>query len=100
MKTPLRSGGESGSGAALSLMLLFASAATAGEAIYTFVDELGVAHFSNVPSDPRYRPRSNPAAESAKASPAGSNAPQRERAGDEEPMKNNDSDTGNLPRDR
>ena len=100
MKSPLRSGEGSGRGAALSLMLLFASGATAGEAIYTFVDELGVAHFSNVPSDPRYRPRSNPAAESAKASPAGSDAPQRERAGDEETMKNNDSDTGNPPRDR
>jgi uncharacterized protein DUF4124 len=81
-------------------MLLFASAATAGETIYTFVDELGVAHFSNVPYDPRYRPRSDPAAESVKASPSKSNGPQEERIGDEEQMKSNDSDSGNPPRDR
>jgi hypothetical protein len=41
----------------LSLILTLAPlAAPAAETVYYFVDEQGVPHFSNVPSDRRYRP--------------------------------------------
>jgi len=40
--------------ALLTAMLL--SPRLAGATIYSFVDENGIAHFSNVPSDPQYRP--------------------------------------------
>ena len=36
-------------------MLIDLAPAVAGEQIYSFVDERGVEHFSNVPSDPRYK---------------------------------------------
>lgn len=38
------------------LALLLLSPTLAGATIYSFVDENGIAHFSNVPSDPQYRP--------------------------------------------
>jgi hypothetical protein len=44
---------------ATTLLLLTAcgsACGSAGEAMYYFVDEKGVPHYSNVPSDPRYRP--------------------------------------------
>lgn len=41
---------------ALALILLCLLPARAGATIYTFVDERGVSHFTNVPNDPRYRP--------------------------------------------
>lgn len=45
-----------------TLMLLVAGAAgglaRAGDQIYTFTDERGVPHFSNVPGDVRYKPLS------------------------------------------
>jgi soluble lytic murein transglycosylase len=37
-------------------LCLLATPAVAGSGIYTFVDEKGVTHFSNVPSDVRYSP--------------------------------------------
>jgi len=37
------------------LLVLFIAAAPAGADIYTFTDEQGVAHFSNVPADARYQ---------------------------------------------
>jgi hypothetical protein len=42
---------------ALTVMAAFASFPAQGvDRLYFFVDEWGVAHFSNVPGDPRYRP--------------------------------------------
>ena len=48
--------------AALLALGLLASAAPAGATLYSFVDESGVTHYTNVPSDPRFRkvPGSSP----------------------------------------
>ncbi|NTV13632.1 MAG: transglycosylase SLT domain-containing protein [Desulfobulbaceae bacterium] len=43
----------------------------AGATIYTFVDEDGIAHFSNVPSDPQYRPILNRYPDRQDTEPAG-----------------------------
>jgi soluble lytic murein transglycosylase-like protein len=39
----------------LAALLLLALATPAAAALYSFVDEQGVTHYTNVPSDPRYR---------------------------------------------
>ena len=41
--------------AAVLALALFAAPAPAAAALYSFVDENGVTHFTNVPSDPRFR---------------------------------------------
>jgi len=38
-----------------AVVLITPATAFAGDQIYSFVDEQGVEHFSNVPSDPRYK---------------------------------------------
>ena len=52
------------------------------EAIYSFVDEHGVVHLSNVPNDPRYRVA---AVVTASTSPEPGAPPQAESQGDEAP---------------
>lgn len=55
-------------------ILILAAAATAGPApadVYSFVDPGGVAHFSNVPADPRYQLLIASPEEAAAASPKG-----------------------------
>ena len=42
-------------GAALLAIGLLAAAAPVGATVYSFVDENGVTHYTNVPSDPRFR---------------------------------------------
>jgi len=63
--------------AALLAVGLLALAAPARATVYTFVDENGVTHYTNVPSDPRYRkvPGSSPPA----ASRAGSGSKAAEK---------------------
>jgi len=53
---------RSGRTAALLVLGLFAAAAPARATLYSFVDENGVTHYTNVPSDPRFRkvPGSSP----------------------------------------
>lgn len=42
------------------LILIMWPSLHANAAIYTFIDEAGTVHFTNVPDDPRYRPVSKP----------------------------------------
>jgi Transglycosylase SLT domain/Domain of unknown function (DUF4124) len=51
----LRNGGRLSSGAVLLVWILAGLAVPVQAEIYQFVDAAGVIHFSNVPTDPRYR---------------------------------------------
>ena len=70
MTMPIRSA------AALLVLGCLAAAVPARATLYSFVDENGVTHFTNVPSDPRFRkvPGSSPPAASRAGSGAGSMA--------------------------
>jgi len=70
MTMPIRSA------AALLVLGCLAAAVPARATLYSFVDESGVTHFTNVPSDQRFRkvPGSSPPAASRAASGAGSMA--------------------------
>lgn len=61
-----RAGGLAGA------LLCVAAPAAAGSGLFTFVDERGVVHFTNVPADPRYSPvpEPDPAQRHARGAPA------------------------------
>jgi soluble lytic murein transglycosylase-like protein len=64
---------------ALLVLGLLAAAAPARAALYSFVDENGVTHYTNVPSDPRFRkvPGSSPPPAGRSGSGSGSLAAER-----------------------
>jgi len=67
------------SAAALLVLGFLASAAPARATLYSFVDENGVTHYTNVPSDPRFRkvPGSSPPPASRSGSGSGSMAAEK-----------------------
>ena len=73
MTMPMRSA------AALLVLGFLASAAPARATLYSFVDENGVTHYTNVPSDPRFRkvPGSSPPPASRSGSGSGSMAAEK-----------------------
>ena len=76
MTLPIRSA------AALLVLGFLAAAAPARATLYSFVDENGVTHYTNVPSDPRFRkvPGSSPPPASRSGSGSGSMAAEKYEA--------------------